>query len=423
MSQNRFLSLFRASEIWVFILRASPSLVPQVFSSEGRVTRHLNTVVIVQYFSGFAYNLAFYPLNGWRHQHGAAFVPAIDLSFLIWLVPESPWLLKKQRYRESFAAFAACCYAHAQPVAEEKAFARITYRRRIVELLMVPRLQRATLAIFIDMATTQKFRGIGISGGRKPFRKRPTILPNFRSPYIASGAPATEDYTPASVHVSGGGALRVRTLKEWSARQGRIFRGGKEEKQANGVFWDLKSRRFRRRVNVEGVEDFTLETTDILHVLSNGRAERSLETAAGIIRCRSSAQSSEPKFAERTPSASNRLAYRKCCAGEEIFILHREQSGAGGVEHSPHEGLRNAWTARDEHESFPGKNTDPGGNEAEQGVIGVGRPGKLGKDQRLADERAGAEVRRTCGHDGGLGVKLNELVGVRKRHGYAAASK
>ncbi|KAJ7137137.1 hypothetical protein C8R44DRAFT_607764, partial [Mycena epipterygia] len=99
-----------------------------------------------------------------RHQLGATFIPVIDLSFLIWLVPESPWLLKKQRYRESFAAFCRLrnsplqsvrdfYYTHAQLVAEEKAFARTTY-------LMVPRLQCAMLASFIDIATTQKFRSV-----------------------------------------------------------------------------------------------------------------------------------------------------------------------------------------------------------------------------------------------------------------------
>ncbi|KAJ7761249.1 hypothetical protein DFH07DRAFT_740344 [Mycena maculata] len=133
------------------------------------------TSVAAGIFIGFVCNLAFYPLgaDAWRYQLGAAFIPAVPLLFLIWLVPESPrWLLKKGRYTESFASFSRLrnsplqaardlYYAHAQLVAEQTAFAGSTYRGRIAELFTAPRLRRATLASFIVMAA-QQFSGIGI---------------------------------------------------------------------------------------------------------------------------------------------------------------------------------------------------------------------------------------------------------------------
>jgi MFS family permease len=59
-------------------------------------------------FIGFCSNLIFYRIGplAWRFQLAAAFAPAVPILIFIWFCPESPrWLLKKQRYQDSFRSF------------------------------------------------------------------------------------------------------------------------------------------------------------------------------------------------------------------------------------------------------------------------------------------------------------------------------
>lgn len=110
----------------------------------------------------------------WRFELAAAFVPAVPLCVLIWWVPESPrWLLKKQRYSQSFSSFcrlrnspiqaARDLYtAYVQVELEKKLVSRGTsYNRRFMELFTVPRVRRATLGAFIVMIG-QQMCGINI---------------------------------------------------------------------------------------------------------------------------------------------------------------------------------------------------------------------------------------------------------------------
>ncbi|EKG12213.1 Sugar/inositol transporter [Macrophomina phaseolina MS6] len=126
-------------------------------------------------FIGFCSNLVFYDIGrlAWRFQLAAAFVPAIPILILIWICPESPrWLLKKQRYQESFNAFCRLrqspvmaardlYYAHCQISLENDAFGGSTLMRRLRELFSVPRLRRGCLSGGLIM-TAQQFSGINI---------------------------------------------------------------------------------------------------------------------------------------------------------------------------------------------------------------------------------------------------------------------
>lgn len=111
--------------------------------------------------------------NAWRFMLGAAFAPAVPLVFIIWLCPESPrWYMKKGRYQEAFRSFCRLrntelqaardlYYAHVQMMAEENAFGGKTLGARIIELITVPRLRRATASSAI-IVVSQQFSGINI---------------------------------------------------------------------------------------------------------------------------------------------------------------------------------------------------------------------------------------------------------------------
>lgn len=109
----------------------------------------------------------------WRFELAAAFVPAVPLCILIWWVPESPrWLLKKQRYSESFSSFCRLRHtplqaardlysAHVQVELEKETVSASSYGKRFVELFTIPRVRRATLGAFIVMIG-QQMCGINI---------------------------------------------------------------------------------------------------------------------------------------------------------------------------------------------------------------------------------------------------------------------
>lgn len=124
---------------------------------------------------GFCSNLIFFRVGelAWRFQLAAAFVPAIPILIFIWFCPESPrWLLKKQRFKESYRSFQRLrnsevmaardmYYAHCQILEEREAFAGSTFFTRAYELFTIPRLRRATFGGFTVM-TAQQFSGINI---------------------------------------------------------------------------------------------------------------------------------------------------------------------------------------------------------------------------------------------------------------------
>ncbi|KUI67412.1 Putative polyol transporter 1 [Cytospora mali] len=124
---------------------------------------------------GFCSNLVFYRIGplAWRFQLAAAFVPAIPVLIFVWFCPESPrWLMKKKRYKESFASFCKLrnskmqaardlYYAHRQLREERDAFAGASLGTRVKELFTVPRIRRATAAS-AWIVISQQFSGINI---------------------------------------------------------------------------------------------------------------------------------------------------------------------------------------------------------------------------------------------------------------------
>ncbi|KAL1893498.1 hypothetical protein Sste5346_006326 [Sporothrix stenoceras] len=124
---------------------------------------------------GLSVNLIFYQIGplAWRFQLGSAFVPAIPVVFFVWWCPESPrWLMKKDRYQDAFVSFCRLrnsemlaarelFYAHCQYLEEREAFSGTSLRRRIWELVSVPRLRRATVAS-AWIVISQQFSGISI---------------------------------------------------------------------------------------------------------------------------------------------------------------------------------------------------------------------------------------------------------------------
>ncbi|KAH0334971.1 MFS transporter, partial [Aureobasidium melanogenum] len=124
---------------------------------------------------GFSTNLIFMNVGrlAWRFQLAAAFAPALPLLGLIWLCPESPrWLMKKGRYQKAFWAFCRIrndelisaremFYAHCQLMAEAEEFKGKSLSKRVMELVTVPRIRRATISSSI-IVIAQQFSGINI---------------------------------------------------------------------------------------------------------------------------------------------------------------------------------------------------------------------------------------------------------------------
>ncbi|KAK4152217.1 putative polyol transporter 1 [Chaetomidium leptoderma] len=126
-------------------------------------------------FLGTAFNLAVYNTGdiAWRLMFGAPFIPAVPLLLLIYLCPESPrWYMKKNRYPDAWKAMVRLrnhplqvardiFYIHSQLELEDQILRDSTYAQRVVELLTIPRVRRATLAAFTVMIA-QQMCGINI---------------------------------------------------------------------------------------------------------------------------------------------------------------------------------------------------------------------------------------------------------------------
>lgn len=93
-----------------------------------------------------------------------AFAPAVPIVIFVWFCVESSrWLMREQQYLK------ACCrirksevlpsrefyYAHCQIVEKRITFAGITLSRRVLDLQMVARLRRATIARAIVVIALQ----------------------------------------------------------------------------------------------------------------------------------------------------------------------------------------------------------------------------------------------------------------------------
>ncbi|KAG6850372.1 hypothetical protein H0H93_014326 [Arthromyces matolae] len=124
---------------------------------------------------GTSANLVFVDVGkiAWRLQIGSAFLPAVPLTLLIFLCPESPrWLMKKGRYHEAYKSFKRlrCSelqaardlyYVHRQLSEEFVVMRGSTFANRFIELFTIPRVRRATLASFVVMIA-QQMCGINI---------------------------------------------------------------------------------------------------------------------------------------------------------------------------------------------------------------------------------------------------------------------
>ncbi|KAG9237233.1 MFS sugar transporter-like protein [Amylocarpus encephaloides] len=126
-------------------------------------------------FLGFCANLvvANVPHIAWRLQLGSAFIPAVPLVIGVYFCPESPrWYMKKGRYHKAYQSLLRLrnnpiqaardlYYIHSQLQLEAEIIGRNTYMARFLELFMIPRLRRATLAAFTVMMA-QQMCGINI---------------------------------------------------------------------------------------------------------------------------------------------------------------------------------------------------------------------------------------------------------------------
>ncbi|KAE9978325.1 hypothetical protein EG328_001499 [Venturia inaequalis] len=104
---NTWVQLFFCRFIQGVGVGAKSSVVPviesEVFQPEirGRLLVSWQTFVAVGIFLGTSSNLIFH--DSWRHQIGIAFIPAVPLLCLCYVIPESPrWLMKKGRYGEAY---------------------------------------------------------------------------------------------------------------------------------------------------------------------------------------------------------------------------------------------------------------------------------------------------------------------------------
>jgi sugar porter (SP) family MFS transporter len=124
---------------------------------------------------GFVANVAVYNFQSpWRMQLAFPFVPALPLALLIMLCPESPaWLVKSSRdYRGAFRSLNRLRNIELQAAKELYAMhlqasniipseQRAGFSLKLVELLKIPRIRRATLAAFVVMLS-QQLCGINI---------------------------------------------------------------------------------------------------------------------------------------------------------------------------------------------------------------------------------------------------------------------
>ncbi|CAO2648164.1 Nn.00g090860.m01.CDS01 [Neocucurbitaria sp. VM-36] len=159
----------KISTIPVYSAELSPA------SIRGGMVTSFQLWVAFGIFVGQCSNLIFYRIgkNAWRFQLAAAFAPAIPIVICVWFCVESPrWLMKKQRYGKAFTALCRIrnskviaarelYYAHCQIAEERNAFAGISLAHRMLDLFVVPRLRRATIASAV-VVIAQQFSGINI---------------------------------------------------------------------------------------------------------------------------------------------------------------------------------------------------------------------------------------------------------------------
>ncbi|UQC88994.1 uncharacterized protein CLUP02_14521 [Colletotrichum lupini] len=159
----------KISTIPVYSAEVAPAAI------RGGIVTSFQLWVAFGIFVGFCSNLIWFRIGdlAWRFQLGAAFAPAIPVLIFVWFCPESPrWLMKKGRYQESFKSFCRLrntemmaardlYYAHRQVIEEKDAFGGQTLLRRVTDLLVIPRLRRATIASSW-IVISQQFSGINI---------------------------------------------------------------------------------------------------------------------------------------------------------------------------------------------------------------------------------------------------------------------
>ncbi|KAH8680441.1 membrane transporter D1 [Ilyonectria robusta] len=159
----------KISTIPIYSAEVAPAVI------RGGVVTSFQLWVAFGIFIGFCSNLIWYRIGAlaWRFQLSAAFAPAIPVVIFVWWCPESPrWLMKKGRFQEAFGSFCRIrnsemiaardlYYAHRQVLEEKNAFGGQTLGRRMLDLVLVPRLRRATVAS-AWIVISQQFSGINI---------------------------------------------------------------------------------------------------------------------------------------------------------------------------------------------------------------------------------------------------------------------
>ncbi|KAL9943561.1 hypothetical protein D7B24_006848 [Verticillium nonalfalfae] len=159
----------KISTIPIYSAEVAPAII------RGGIVTSFQLCVAFGIFVGFCSNLIWFRIGdlAWRFQLAAAFAPAIPVVIFVWWCPESPrWLMKKDRMQDAFKSFCRIrntemmaardlYYAHCQVREERNAFGGKTLRTRVMELLTVPRLRRATVAS-AWIVIGQQFSGINI---------------------------------------------------------------------------------------------------------------------------------------------------------------------------------------------------------------------------------------------------------------------
>lgn len=126
-------------------------------------------------FLGYCANLAVYRVGkiAWRLQLGSAFIPAVPLIIMVYMVPESPrWYIKRHQVPKAWESVCKLRHNKLQAArdlytmyvmihAEEQAIGRTSYITRLVHLFYKNRLRQATLASFVVMIA-QQMCGINI---------------------------------------------------------------------------------------------------------------------------------------------------------------------------------------------------------------------------------------------------------------------
>ncbi|KAH6887015.1 membrane transporter D1 [Thelonectria olida] len=159
----------KISTVPIYSAEVAPAVI------RGGIVTSFQLWVAFGIFIGFCSNLIWFRIGdlAWRFQLSAAFAPAIPVCIFVWFCPESPrWLMKKGRIHDAFASFCRIrntemiaardlYYAYRQVIEEKDAFGGQTLGRRMLDLVTVPRLRRATVAS-AWIVISQQFSGINI---------------------------------------------------------------------------------------------------------------------------------------------------------------------------------------------------------------------------------------------------------------------